>query len=179
MNLSKPPMIFAGAACGAVSLILGIAAIAVPKWLVFDMGVAQVSYGLWRACASVSVAGEVLCGSYDQTPGWIIATSAIEVAGICETLFAVLLAFLHISIAKNSKAAGKIPGPSAIVGGVIIIVGAIIWAAKYKNEPVLALCSLSVGFFLAIVSAILSIIAGILLFLGWRAESSEQPHTMF
>ncbi|KAL3891695.1 hypothetical protein ACJMK2_003945 [Sinanodonta woodiana] len=179
MNLSKPPMTIAGAVCGAVSVVLGVVAIALPKWVVLDVGLAEVGFGLWRACASVSSEGGVICKSYDQTPGWLIATSAIEVAAICEIGLAASLAFLHIFIAKNNKVTGKVAGPSAVFGGLLMIVGAIVWAVKYKDEPEIAICSLSVGFILAIVSAILSLIAGILLFLGWRSESREQPHVMF
>ncbi|KAK3578933.1 hypothetical protein CHS0354_035565 [Potamilus streckersoni] len=169
-------MTIVGAVCVAVSLILGVAAIAVPKWLAFYFLNREVTFGLWRACATLST-GQVTCASYEKTPDWIIATSVFEVVGICGIIFAVLSAFFHIFIAKNSRIAGQAPGPCAIAGGLCMIVGVIIWAAKYKKDPIFALLDLSVGFILAILSAILSIIAGILLLLGWRAESSENSYS--
>ncbi|KAL3891697.1 hypothetical protein ACJMK2_003947 [Sinanodonta woodiana] len=176
MNLSKTPMKIAGAACGVVSIVLGIAAIALPKWLSYDADLAEIGYGLWSACAFIPAQSHVVCTPYTKTADWVKATAALEVVGICVIALAVALAFLHIFIAKNNKVAGKLPGPIAIVGGMLMIVGVIVWAVKFKAEPSLELLSLSAGFILAIVSAIMSFIAGILFFLGWIAESRGQTH---
>lgn len=169
-------MTIAGVVCGAVSLILGVVAIAVPKWVMLRTVYGEVMFGLWRVCVS-DATSQVICTSYVQKPDWIIATSVFEVVGICGIILAVLVAILHICIAKNSSIAGKVPGPCIFAGGLCLIVGVIIWAAKFKQDPALALYNLSVGFILAILSAILSIIAGILLLLGWRAESREGSYS--
>ncbi|KAL3891696.1 hypothetical protein ACJMK2_003946 [Sinanodonta woodiana] len=161
MNLFKLPMKIAGAACGVVSIVLGIAAIALPKWMWYDANGAQLGYGLWSLCTYVPSKDHAECTSNIEKP--VIA-------------FAVAFAFLHILIANNNKVAGKLSGPIAIVGGILMIVGFIVWAAKYKSDPVLVMLNLSAGFILAIVSAIMSFIAGNFIFLGWIAESRGQTH---
>ncbi|KAK3578932.1 hypothetical protein CHS0354_035564 [Potamilus streckersoni] len=166
----------AGVICGAVSSLLCTIAIASPRWLAGDLDFAEVYIGLWTNCSKDYKTGHEKCGVKDVSPDWILATLFLEMAGLVLIFGAVLLETVHVFIPRYNHDAGKMPGLYAITSGLCITVGAIIWAAKYKGDELLAMCHLSGAFSLAIISAVMSVTAGSLFIMGWRAQPREHSY---
>ncbi|KAL3891908.1 hypothetical protein ACJMK2_004150 [Sinanodonta woodiana] len=90
---------------------------------------------------------------YLHFAAYIKATGALLIIGLIMMTVAIVVVLLKMFVMKDNSC-------------LLILVGAIVFAAKVIHEIGITADTLSAGFALAIVSSGIAIIAGILLFLG-------------
>ncbi|KAL3891742.1 hypothetical protein ACJMK2_003991 [Sinanodonta woodiana] len=151
-------------ACSTLSLILDIVAVAIPNWIAKS----PFHYGLWKYCVlDVCVDISDLFSSKNlQEPDHVKATRALLIIGLIILVAVIVMALLKMFVMKDNSSLSSGAAGSAIAGGLLILVGAIVFAAKEINDSYLTADTLSSGFALAIVSGVIAIIAGILFFIG-------------
>ncbi|KAL3891743.1 hypothetical protein ACJMK2_003992 [Sinanodonta woodiana] len=139
--------------CSTLSLILDIVAVAIPNWI----SKSPVHFGLWKYC---------ILDKYLHFAAYIKATGALLIIGLIMMAVAIVVVLLKMFVMKDNSCLSIGAAGSAIAAGLLILVGAIVFAAKVIHEIGITADMLSAGFALAIVSSGIAIIAGILLFLG-------------
>ncbi|KAL3891910.1 hypothetical protein ACJMK2_004152 [Sinanodonta woodiana] len=155
---------YIGVACSALSLILDIVAVAIPNWI----SDSPVHYGLWKICFSDACfdISDIFSLKHVQEPDYLKATRALLIIGLIMLAAAIVVAVLKMFVMKDNSFLSSGAAGSAIAGGLLILVGAIIFAVKEIKESDLTADTLSSGFALAIVSGAIAILAGILFFIG-------------
>ncbi|KAL3891698.1 hypothetical protein ACJMK2_003948 [Sinanodonta woodiana] len=167
-----------GLLCGAFTIFCCTWAVASSQWLTTDIdNFGEVQFGLWKKCSSNYNTSHWICGFKDTYPSWITATILLQMAGNCLILADVVLAIVLLFIPKWKHAVRKGAGLYSISGGLIIAIGAIVWTASYKTDPDLTSYHLSTGFSLAILTVVMSVITGSVLFLGRKKEPGEHSYT--
>ncbi|KAL3891850.1 hypothetical protein ACJMK2_004095 [Sinanodonta woodiana] len=152
-------------ACSALSLILDIAAAAIPKWITFQ----EYQFGVWKFCDLVECYDlkVYFILNHLQEPDSLGAARAFLIISILLMAAAIVLAVLKMFVMKDNSKLSIGAAGSAIAAGLILLVDAIVTATQIiKNFEGLTADALSSGFSLAIVSSVIAIIAGILFFIG-------------
>lgn len=167
-----------------VVLILGgvieIIALASPYWIVYHDApiVGNIGHsGLWLLCKKIATGAvtTVSCDNYSDTiPGWLVAVRALNVIGMMFGSGA--LVFMGLYTFLNSEKWDRIfkssALTSAILAGVLVIIGAIVYGASinqgkapipYNVIGTKYLHDFSWSFALSIIAAIFFVISGVLM----------------
>ncbi|KAL3891907.1 hypothetical protein ACJMK2_004149 [Sinanodonta woodiana] len=156
-------------ACSALSLILNIAAVAIPNWILKS----PVQFGLWKLChlfKCIDMDDLFSCGGLKVTDS-LKATGALLIIGLIMMVVAIVVAVLKMFVMKDNSCLSIGAAGSAIAAGLLILVGAIVFAVKVidkTGKTGMTANMLSGGFALAIVSSCIAIVAGILFYLGYN-----------
>ncbi|XP_045208523.1 uncharacterized protein LOC123560394 [Mercenaria mercenaria] len=144
----------------ALSAILDIAGLAVPYWYSGTVLSLKAHFGLWKSCASS------ICASIPDAPGALNGTRACEILGMLLLFAALAAAVLKQFVMKDKPILTKLGGGCAIFGGVLMIIGTIIFATDSSLKLLGTGMHLHAGFGLCIVAGILALPAGIVMFLN-------------
>lgn len=144
-----------------ISTLLDIVGLAIPYWYHGNVNGVSVYFGLWTTC------GAGMCASYAEVPTAISATRALEILGMLLLMATFVSAVLKQFVMKDKLFLTKIGAACAILGGLFMIIGAIVFATNGDLKAVAALANmkLNAGFALCIVSGVLALPAGVVMFL--------------
>lgn len=167
-----------GIGLAVASLVINIIGLAIPYWLYSSQSVAILTVtitsktyqGLWSLCVSESGYGQS-SSTCVSIPDALLddaykATRAMEILGMLVILAAVVCVLLKQFHMKDQALLPKIGAICAFVAGILMIIGTIIFATRdYVNSS-----DLHAGFALCIIAGIIGIVAGVVIFLGSKAN---------
>lgn len=151
----------ASLAVNSLSLLFNIIALAISTWISvsYEAGSysSSTSMGLWKYCTETKNYRSQ-CVSLISVEGYLAATRAMMILGMLLILAAAVCAVMKLFVKKEQERLPKLAGATAIVSGIFMLIGAIVFAAESSGG---ATGNLGAGFGLAIVSALLAILAGV------------------
>lgn len=143
-----------GLVLSGLGLLANIVGLAIPYWGY----ISNVShFGLWQIC-SENLLYQFECQdipSQYSSDKWK-ATQALELIGMIGMVVTVVLVLLKMTKMRGNDRLLRVAGAVAIVSGVLMIVGCIIFSTEDHDGY-----KLHAGFALCIVGGILSIVAGV------------------
>lgn len=150
----------------ALSAIVDIIGLAIPYWCYVSGEGGSSYFGLWKSC--LPVGGNSVCFSLTTGTGTIAGTRALEILGMLLLFAALATALLKQFVLKDKPIILKIGAACAILGGVLMIVGTIVFAtdSTLKFMRTSAGMKLHAGFALCIVAGIFAFPAGVVMLLN-------------
>ncbi|XP_060566342.1 uncharacterized protein LOC132725260 isoform X3 [Ruditapes philippinarum] len=159
-------LVFVGIGLCASSLLINIIGLAIPYWVYASAGDVKQYSGLWSSCGSVG--GNSVCVDIPDAflDGAFKATRAMEILGMILILAALVCVLLKQFVIKDQALLPKIGACLAIVAGIFMIIGTIIYATRDGLDS----SNLHAGFALCIIAGIIGIVAGVVVFMASKGD---------
>ncbi|XP_052091358.1 uncharacterized protein LOC127728150 [Mytilus californianus] len=140
-----------------VAFVVDLIGFAAPYWYYVKISGTSYYGGIWLNCQSSS---ETNCNTYVNTETWVEAAQGMEVLGFLCLLAALVTVIVKLFVVKDKPVLKWVVVGCLVVGAVLILIGVCLFAGKSVD---VITENLHFAFAFAIIGAMLSIAAAVLL----------------